>query len=97
MTPLVAAFVTIVAPMLLWLYTLSEAQRLPRGNDASRGARLAGFIMKHWPFLLMPIVLPYCISHLGAAELAMSSSLNIAMMVSGLTLLLSWMFRTTKA
>lgn len=29
MTPLMAAFITIALPALVWLFTLSEAQRLP--------------------------------------------------------------------
>ena len=94
MTPFMAAFVTIVVPMILWLFTLSEARHLPNGNDASRGTRIAGFLMRQWPFLLMPIVLPWCIYRLIPAELPLSSWFNIALMVFGPAPLLWWTFRT---
>jgi len=94
MTPFMAAFVTIVVPMILWLFTLSEARHLPNGNDASRGTLIAAFLMRQWPFLLMPIVLPWCIYRLIAAELPLSSWFNIALMVFGPAPLLWWMFRT---
>lgn len=93
MTPFMAAFVTILVPVILWLFTLSEARHLSNGNDASRGIRIAAFLMRQWPFLLMPIALPWCIYRLIAAELPLPSWLNIAMMVFGPTLLLLWMFR----
>jgi len=103
MTPFMAAFVTIVVPMILWLFTLSEARSLAKARllaefksepHQGRGGRVAIFLLTYWPFLLMPFVLPWCIYRLIAAELPLSSWFNIALMVFGPAPLLWWMFRT---
>lgn len=53
MTPFMAAFITIAVPALLWLFTRSDARCFPIGAHATRRTRLAGFLLKQWPFVLL--------------------------------------------
>lgn len=102
MTPFMLALLTTVVPASLWLFTLSEARSLAKARSLAefKGERHDGregrviFLLTYWPFLLLPVLVPYGLYRLMAAELPLSSWINIALIVFGPILFALWMFRT---
>jgi len=90
MTPFMLALLTTAVPMLLWLSTLSKARSLATAmpptavnGDAPgrRGTRIAIYLLAYWPFLLLPVLLPYGLYRLIQADLPTASLLNLALAV----------------
>lgn len=103
MTPFMLALLTTVVPVLVWLFTLSEARSLAKARSLAefkgerhegRGTRLAIFLLAYWPFLFLPVLVPLAMYRLMAAELPPSSWTSIALIVFGPMLFALWMFRT---
>jgi hypothetical protein len=95
MSPFMLAFISTAVPALLWLFTLSEAARLPKVADVKPRVRVARFLLTQWPFLLVPIVLPICVYRLVQADLPAASCINVALLVFGPMLVALWLFRPT--
>jgi hypothetical protein len=102
MSPFTLALLTTAVPMFLWRSTLSKARSLAKARaptavnpDAPgrRVTRIAIYFLAYWPFLLLPVLLPYGLYRLIQADLPTASLLNLALAV-GTPILFTLVFVT---